>query len=61
MPKRFTMSWSLFPPKTVEAQFDEKWALVGKKRKNCNEDIDSKQGDNWDHVAYDPEHRLVNH
>jgi hypothetical protein len=20
---------------------------------------DSQQGDNWDHVAYDPEHRLV--
>ena len=55
------MSWSLFPPKTVEAQFDEKWAFVGKKKKNCNEaDLaDSKQGDNWDHVAYDPEHRLV--
>lgn len=55
------MSWSFFPPKTVEAQFDEKWAFVGKKKKNCNEaDLaDSKQGDNWDHVAYDPEHRLV--
>jgi IS1 family transposase len=55
------MSWSPFPPKTVEAQFDEKWAFVGKKKKNCDEaDLaDSKQGDNWDHVAYDPEHRLV--
>jgi len=51
----------LFPPKTVEAQFDEKWAFVGKKKKNCSDTdlADSKQGDNWDHVAYDPEHRLV--
>ena len=55
------MNWSPFPPKTVEAQFDEKWAFVGKKKKNCNDaDLaDSKQGDNWDHVAYAPEHRLV--
>ena len=32
-----------------------------KKRKHCNDDIpqDSRQGDNWDHVAYDPEHRLI--
>jgi IS1 family transposase len=42
-------------------QFDEKWAFVGKKEKHCNEEepADSQQGDNWDHVAYDPEHRLV--
>jgi len=34
---------------------------VRKKRKHCNDDVpdDSRQGDNWDHVAYDPEHRLV--
>jgi len=34
---------------------------VGKKRKRCNDDVldDCRQGDNWDHVAYDPEHRLV--
>jgi IS1 family transposase len=34
---------------------------VRKKRKHCNDDVtdDSQQGDNWDHVAYDPEHRLV--
>jgi IS1 family transposase len=34
---------------------------VGKKEKHCDDtDIaDSQQGDNWDHVAYDPEHRLV--
>lgn len=32
-----------------------------KKRKHCDNDVpqDSRQGDNWDHVAYDPEHRLV--
>jgi IS1 family transposase len=50
-----------FPPQTDEVQFDEKWAFVRKKRKRCNDDVpeDSRQGDNWDHVAYDPEHRLV--
>ena len=32
-----------------------------KKRKHCNNSVpqDSREGDNWDHVAYDPEHRLV--
>lgn len=32
-----------------------------KKRKHCDNDVseDSQHGDNWDHVAYDPEHRLV--
>jgi len=39
-------------------QFDEKWSFVGKKEKHCDPD-DAKQGDNWDHVALDPEHRLV--
>ena len=55
------MSWQLFPPKTREVQFDEKWAFVGKKKKNCDDTdpADSQQGDNWDHVAYDPENRLV--
>jgi IS1 family transposase len=34
---------------------------VCKKRKHCDNDTpeDSQQGDNWDHVAYGPEHRLV--
>jgi len=34
---------------------------VGKKEKNCNPDdpADDRFGDNRDHVAYDPEHRLV--
>ena len=55
------MSWQPFPPKTNEVQFDEKWAFVRKKRKHCNKDVseDLRQGDNWDHVAYDPENRLV--
>lgn len=55
------MSWWPFPPRTTEAQFDEKWAFVGKKEKCCDDAdaADRRQGDNWDHVAYDPEHRLV--
>jgi IS1 family transposase len=42
-------------------QFDEKWSFVGKKEKHCDADdpADRQQGDNWDHVAFDPEHRLV--
>jgi IS1 family transposase len=53
-------SW-LFPPRTSEVQFDEKWAFVGKKQKNCDpaDPADAHKGDWWDHVAYDPEHRLV--
>jgi IS1 family transposase len=53
-------SW-LFPPETREVQFDEKWSFVFKKEKNCdrtNPD-DAHHGDYWDHVAYDPEHKLV--
>src|SRR5918996_1181814 len=61
MPALCTRSWSPFPPQTREVQFDEKWAFVGKKEKHCDpEDLaDAEQGDNWDHVALDPEHRLV--
>jgi hypothetical protein len=42
-------------------QCDEKWAFVGKKDKHCDptDPADAKQGDNWDHVALDPEPRLV--
>jgi IS1 family transposase len=42
-------------------QFDEKWAFVAKKEKNCDRDdpADDHKGDYWDHVAFDPEHRLV--
>jgi len=61
MPKPPTTSWWLFPPCTREVQFDEKWAFVSKKQKNCdptNPD-DDHCGDSWDHVALDPEHKLV--
>jgi hypothetical protein len=55
------MSWSPFPPATREVQFDEKWAFVEKKQKHCdpNDPADTKRGDDWDHVAFDPVHRLV--
>jgi len=61
MPTTYMTSWWLFPPKTREVQFDEKWSFVGKKEKHCDPDDpdDARQGDNWDHVALDPEHRLV--
>jgi len=34
---------------------------VGKKEKNCGENnpADARCGDNWDHVGFDPEHKLV--
>jgi len=53
-------SWP-FPPCTQEAQLDEKWSFVGKKQKHCQETdpADAHCGDFWDHVAFDPEHRLV--
>ena len=40
---------------------DEKWSFVQKKEKHCDEanPADARRGDNWDHVALDPEHRLV--
>jgi IS1 family transposase len=55
------MSWSRFPPRTREVQFDEKWAFVAKKQANCDpgDPADARKGDCWDHVALDPEHRLV--
>lgn len=41
-------------------QFDEKWAFVAKKQENCDGGpADAFRGDSWDHVAFDPEHRLV--
>ena len=52
------MNWSLFPPNTREVQFDEKWAFVGKKEAHCAPEEKCK-GDAWDHIAFDPEHRLV--
>jgi IS1 family transposase len=61
MPTTLTTSSWLFPPRTREVQLDEKHAFVAKKQKNCdptNPDDDHK-GDYWDHIALDPEHRLV--
>jgi hypothetical protein len=42
-------------------QLDEKWSFVGKKEKHCDPDnaADWCCGDQWDHVALDPDHRLV--
>jgi IS1 family transposase len=55
-----TSGW-LFPPKTREAQLDEKWSFVFKKQEHCDPDdpADTNRGDSWDHVAFDPESRLV--
>ncbi|MBV8313426.1 MAG: hypothetical protein JOZ53_00555 [Planctomycetaceae bacterium] len=55
-----TSSW-LFPPATREVQFDEMWAFVGTKQKNCDpaDPDDDHKGDWWDHVAFDPAHKLV--
>jgi hypothetical protein len=55
-----TSSW-LFPPRTREVQFDEKHAFVARKQKNCDptKAADDHKGDWWDHVAYDPEHKLI--
>lgn len=39
-------------------QFDEKWAFVAKKQKNCGPK-GARCGDCWDHVALDPQTRLV--
>ena len=42
-------------------QFDEQWSFVGKKQKHGDPSRreDARCGDCWDHVAFDPEHRLV--
>jgi IS1 family transposase len=55
-----TNSW-LFPPETREVPFDEKWSFVGKKEKHCDRSDarDNDCGDCWDHVALDPESRLL--
>ena len=61
IPTTSTTSWSRFPPLTREVQFDEKWAFVATKEARCDPDdpADDRRGDHWDHVALDPEHRLV--
>lgn len=60
-PASSTTSWSGFPPLTTKVQVDEKWSYVGKKEKNCQEGdpADDRKGDCWDHVALDPDSRLV--
>jgi IS1 family transposase len=42
-------------------QLDEKWSFVGKKEKHCDPDDEADWfcGDQWDHVAFDPDSRLV--
>ena len=56
-----TTSWSPFPPRTRQAQLDEKWAFVAKKEASRDPDdpADARKGDHWGHVALDPGHRLV--
>ena len=43
-------------PLTTEPQFDEKWAFVAEKEKNCDrsEPSNDHKGDYWDHVALTP-------
>jgi IS1 family transposase len=43
---------------TREVQLDEKWSFVYKKQAHCAEN-EKEMGDNWDHTAIDPEHRLL--
>jgi IS1 family transposase len=61
MPSSSTTNAWRFPPLTTEVQFDEKWAFVAKKEAHCDraDPADDHKGDYWDHVAFDPEHRLV--
>src|SRR4051812_4217070 len=61
MRRACTMSSSPPPPRTREAQFDEEWAFVAKEEARCDPDdpADAHEGDHWDHVALDPDHRLV--
>jgi hypothetical protein len=42
-------------------QLDEKWSFVGKKERHCDpaDEADWFRGDQWDHVALDPDSRLV--
>ncbi len=44
-----------------EAQFDEKWAFVGKKQKHCDpcHPQDEAKGDQWDHTVVAVESRFV--
>jgi IS1 family transposase len=53
-----TRRW-LFPPRTREVQFDEKWSFVAKKEGHRAPGDAPEWGDAWDHTAVDPEHRLL--
>jgi hypothetical protein len=59
-PTLTTSSW-LFPPRTGEVQFAEKWSFVNKKQKNGdpNNPADDQKGDGRDHVVFDPEHKRL--
>ena len=61
MPGCCTRSGSPFPPNTRELQCDEKWSFVYKKQKHCDptDPADHCKGDCWDHLLFDPEHKLV--
>jgi hypothetical protein len=50
-----------FPPRTHQVPLDETWAFGAKTEAPCDRDdpADDTTGDSWDHVAFDPEHRLV--
>src|SRR5262249_7881349 len=60
-PAGSTTSWRAFPPSTPRVQLDEKWAFVRKKQRHCDPDDEADWfcGDQWDHVAFDPDSRLV--
>jgi IS1 family transposase len=61
MPKNSTTNSWLFPPRTDEVQFDEKWSFVYKKQehRDPSDPADDQHGDWWDHMALDAEHKLV--
>jgi len=61
MPANCTTSWWAFPPSTDTVQVDEKWSFVAKKEYNCDPTAEGylAQGDQWDHIALDPDSRLV--
>jgi hypothetical protein len=61
MPTTLTTSSWLVPPATRDVQFDEMGSFVGKKPMNCDpaDPAHDRKGDVWDHVPYDPEHKLV--
>jgi IS1 family transposase len=58
MPGSCTTNSSPFPPATRKVQLDEKWSFVAKKQRHCTDD-ELFAGDQWDHVALDPDSRLV--